>query len=126
MFAKIINLLKYIYILFLKTYSYFMGDTNFFSGVVQILETPKQHFVNNSFNVTVARAAIPLKYGKMQLIHLNFWGALTKNSYKSNDYILVEGYISLRDELPQSIFKSTSKQVTLTVLKVRPFFIFKL
>jgi len=101
-----------------------MGDTNFFAGVVQILEAPKQHYINSSFTVTVARAAIPLKYGKIQLIHLNFWGFLSKNSYKRNDYILVEGYLSLRDELPRSIFRPASKQVTITALKVRPFFLY--
>jgi hypothetical protein len=36
-----------------------MSDTNYISGIVRILEVPKQKFLNNTIAVTEFRAQLP-------------------------------------------------------------------
>ena len=100
-----------------------MGDTNYFSGIVKILETPQQCFINNRNVMITFRAEVP-QNRKNQMISLVFWGNLgheVKNFYRVNDYILIEGYISLQNKKRVNILDKNSKQVIITVLKVYPF-----
>ena len=99
-----------------------MGDTNYFSGIVKILENPKQKFVTKSTAVTTFRVEVP-QNRKNKLISLMFWGNLGRevyDFYKPNDYILVEGYLSLRSKTKEKFENRKPKQVTITVLKVYP------
>ena len=99
-----------------------MGDTNYFSGIVKIIEPPKQYFVNNNNAVTTFRVEVP-QNRQNKLVSLVFWGKLAgdvKNFYTSKDYILIEGYLSLRDKKPIKLEKRTPKQIIITVLKVSP------
>jgi hypothetical protein len=92
-----------------------MGNINYFSGIVKVLETPIQTFFNNKMPVTTFRVEIPQTRNN-RIISLVFWGNLArevKNYYQINDYILIEGYTSIRNK--------NSKKVTITVLKVYPF-----
>jgi hypothetical protein len=41
--------------------------------------------------------------------------------YKINDYILIEGYLSLRDKRGSNLIAQPSKQIEITVLKLYPF-----
>ena len=99
-----------------------MGDTNYFSGIVKILETPKQRFVNERSTMTTFRVEVPQNRNN-KIISLTFWGNLGRevnNFYKINDYILIEGYISLRNKKVLKAFTRNPKQVTITVLRVYP------
>ena len=99
-----------------------MGDTNYFSGIVKILETPKQRFVKKGTAVTTFRVEVP-QNRQNKMISVMFWGNLgreVKDFYKPNDYILVEGYLSLRTKTNVKFENRRPKQVTLTVLKVYP------
>jgi single-stranded DNA-binding protein len=99
-----------------------MGDTNLFGGVVKILETPQQKNLNQNIVFTQFRVQFP-QVRKTSLIQLTFWGNLardTVNHYKINDYILIEGYISLREKKISSRINLKSKQVEVTVLKIYP------
>lgn len=100
-----------------------MGDTNYFSGIVKILETPQQYFINDKTTMITFRVEVPQnRINKM--IWLVFWGNLgneVKNFYKINDYILIEGYISIKNKKRVSRVTKNPKQVTITVLKVHPF-----
>ena len=54
------------------------------------------------------------------IINLVFWGKLSQdiaNYYKIGDYIIIEGYLSLRDKK----MLTNSKKVEITVVKVYPF-----
>ena len=99
-----------------------MANTNHFSGIVKILENPKEYSVNGRARVTQFRVEIPQKR-KNTLVSLLIWGNLgrdVKKFYKVNDYILIEGYSSIR---AKSTFKSTSnnlRQISITVLRVYP------
>lgn len=100
-----------------------MGDTNMIGGIVKILETPKQKIFNTNIPVTQFRVQFP-QVRNNAVIHLTFWGNLARdvaNYYKINDYILIEGYISLRDQKVLNTIISKSKKVEITVLKVYPF-----
>jgi single-stranded DNA-binding protein len=101
-----------------------MGDTNMIGGIVKILETPKQKIFNTNIPVTQFRVQFP-QVRNNTVIHLTFWGNLARdvaNYYKINDYILIEGYISIRNKKALNKIISKSKKVEITVLKVYPFF----
>ena len=99
-----------------------MINTNFFSGIVKILETPKTYFSNEQTQMIGFRAEISQKR-KNKIILLIFWAKLgteVQKFYKINDYILIEGYSSIRSKIfLKSNFK-TSKRVFITVVKVYP------
>ena len=96
-----------------------MGDTNYISGIVKILENPIQTVFNNNIPITRFRVQLP-QVRNNTIINLVFWGKLSQditNYYEIDDYIIIEGYLSLRDK--KTI--KNSKKVEITVLKVYPF-----
>ena len=97
-----------------------MGDTNHISTIVKILETPVQTFINNNqVSFTQVRVQLPQVRNNI-IINLVFWGKLSQdvaNYYRVNDYIIIEGYLSLRNKKAIQNFK----KVEITVLKVYPF-----
>ena len=100
-----------------------MGDTNYISGIVKILETPKQNFFNNNIPVVKFRGQFP-QTRDTKVVKLTFWGNLARDVasyYKINDYVLVEGYVSLRDRQISNLPTRSSKKIEITVLKIYPF-----
>ena len=100
-----------------------MSDTNSISGVVKILETPKQLIINNNILVTRFRVQFP-QVRNNYIVHLKFWGNLARDVatyYKTNDYILIEGYIALKDKQTRTSKTQMSKKIEITVLKIYPF-----
>ena len=96
-----------------------MGDINSVGGVVRILETPRHKILNNSIFYTCFRVQFP-QVRRNLIVDLKFWGNLARDVgtyYKINDYILIEGYLSLKDkQIPQK-----QKKVNITVFKIYPF-----
>lgn len=102
-----------------------MGDTNLVGGIVRILETPKQHVFSTNIMVTRFRVQFP-QLRNTAVVHLTFWGTLARdvsNYYKINDYVLIEGYISLREKKMNTGVISKSKKIEITVLKIYPLFL---
>jgi single-stranded DNA-binding protein len=100
-----------------------MSDTNYIGGIVKILEVPKQKFLNNTLAVTEFRVQLP-QVRNTTIVNLIFWGNLARDVatyYKINDYILIEGYLSLRDKRSSNLIAQPSKQIEITVLKLYPF-----
>ena len=96
-----------------------MGDTNYFSGTVKILNNPIQRLVKKKKLTTILQVEV-VQTRKNKCILLVFWGNLAdkiKTSYKKNDYLLIEGYTSIK--------KTNSKLniIIITVLKASPFFL---
>lgn len=92
-----------------------MQDINYFTGIVKILENPIQKFSKNNILVTEFRAQLP-QFRNARIINLIIWGNLAHdvfNYYKMNDYIIIEGYLSLSK-------KRNFKKIEITVLKVYP------
>jgi len=99
-----------------------MSNTNYFSGIVKILEIPKQRLTSKQIALIIFRAELP-QNRKNRIVSLICWGNLghkMKDFYKVNDYILIEGYISLRNKRKFKVSKKNSKHITITVLKVYP------
>jgi hypothetical protein len=100
-----------------------MGDTNYFSGIVKVLENPRQTFFTDKIPVTTFRVEIP-QIRNNKIISLVFWSSLAhevKTYYQINDYILIEGYLSIRTKKGINLTTKNFKKVTVTVLKVYPF-----
>ena len=100
-----------------------MADMNYIGAIVKILETPKQKFINSNTLVVKFRAQLP-QVRKIRIVTVVLWGNLARtflNYYKKNDYILIEGYSSLRDSKTLNRNNKPFKKVTITVVKVYPF-----
>ena len=100
-----------------------MSDNNFIGGVVKVLETPKQKIINNNILVTCFRVQFPQVRNNC-IVHLTFWGNLTRDVatyYEINDYILIEGYLSLSKKQTPKVTSQKMKKIEITVLKIYPF-----
>jgi single-stranded DNA-binding protein len=100
-----------------------MSDINSISGLVKILENPKQQVISNNILVTNCRVQFPQVRNNC-IVHLKFWGNLARDVaayYKINDYILIEGYIALQNKQKVNSTLQGSKKVEITVLKIYPF-----
>ena len=96
-----------------------MGDMNYIGAIVKILEVPKEKLINSNTLVIKFRAQLH-QVRKDRVVKLVFWNNLAlavRNSYKVNDYILIEGYTSIRKK---STSNKSLKKVTITVVKVYP------
>ena len=96
---------------------------NSIGAIVKILETPKQKFINSNTLVIQFRAQLP-QIREIRIVRLMVWGNLAHavlNYYKINDYILIEGYTSLRNDRNPNLNDKPLKKITITVLKVYPF-----
>jgi hypothetical protein len=90
-----------------------MNYLNSFTGIVRLMEIPVQQTIKKDVLVTKVRAQLP-QIRKTTIITLTFWGKLAQNVatyYKANDYILIEGYLSLNNK----------NHAKITGLKVYPF-----
>jgi single-stranded DNA-binding protein len=99
-----------------------MSDSNFIGSIAKILETPKQTLVNDTIFVTHFRVQFP-QVRNNSIVHLKFWGNLARDVakyYQTNDYILIEGYISLLPSQSSNVTNRTPKKIQITVLKIYP------
>ena len=99
-----------------------MSDTNYFSGIVKILKTPVKSFINKKIIKVTVLVEIP-QIRKNKIVYLTFWGNLAqevKNYYQVNDYVLIEGYLSIEKKTSE-LFSENQKKMIITVLKIYPF-----
>ena len=100
-----------------------MADTNYVGSIVKILEKPRQTVVKDKIAITEFRVQLP-QVRNNRVVNLVFWGKLARDVadyYQVNDYIMVEGYLSLRTKTTTNLKKQNSKKVQITVSKVYPF-----
>lgn len=96
-----------------------MADTNYLGSVVKILEKPIQTIVQDKVLKTECRAQLA-QVRNTRIVNLVFWGNLardTVNSYQVNDYIMIEGYVSLCDMKSKKLVKRNLKKVEIVILK---------
>jgi hypothetical protein len=97
-----------------------MSDTNYVGSVVKILEKPVQTVISEKIIRTDFRVQLA-QVRNVQIAHLTFWGNLARdimNNYQINDYIMVEGYLSLPNKTNNKLAKRQLKKSQITVLKV--------
>ena len=103
-----------------------MADLNYFNGVVRILEVPKEKILNDKFSILKCRVQLP-QIRSNRVVMLNVWSRLAKDllkSYTVNDYILIEGYLSLKIPSKKRLSIKTSKiskKVEINALKIYPY-----
>ena len=98
---------------------------NYVSSIVQILENPKLHSLQNTISRTEFRVRLPQMRNKKSptIVKLVFWGDFAydvANYYRVNDYILIEGYLAYKKE---KFTNQTLKNLEITVFKVYPLFL---
>ena len=99
-----------------------MTGINLVSGVVKILEAPRQTLVNKTVSITEFRVQLP-QFKNTQIIDVVFWDNLGKDVmgyYKLNDYVIVEGYLSTQNNDSSDLGTWKSKRIQITALKVYP------
>ena len=100
-----------------------MSNTNYIGGIVKILETPRQEVIYD--NILIVRCRVQIsQIRETRVIKLVFWGNLAQeviNCYKINDYILIEGYLSITNQIDLEFVTKPLKKIYVTVLKVYPF-----
>lgn len=97
-----------------------MANTNYITGIVKILEVPKQRLLNKKILVTEFRASLPQNKGT-KIVTLVVWGELSNrllNYVKPSDYVLIEGFLAL-----STLQNSKKKKIKITVLKTYPIFL---
>ena len=93
---------------------------NYSNFIVKILKRPKQSLVKKNILLTKLHVQFPSIRNKTDLntIYLFIWGDLGNDImkyYKVNDYILIEGFISLnREKL------TNNQQIKISVFKIYP------
>ena len=102
-----------------------MSATNYISTTVKILEEPKKKESRTSILVTEVRAQVSEVRSKPSkvLVTLQFWGNLGQavlHYYRPNDYLIIEGYISLKRKTILRADPQISKHIEITVFKVYP------
>jgi len=98
---------------------------NFF--LVKIISKPEQSFFKEEKALTeviVKYIPVSKKIDSVNTFNLSIWGTLSYDIvkyYNVNDYILIEGFISIRDNNLKNKSFIKDKQIDLSVLKVYPF-----
>lgn len=103
-----------------------MANTNYISCIVQILEEPRKIVSEQNGTVIKARAQLAeIRTNDVPtLITLTFWGKLSEavlDYYQPTDYIVIEGYLSVKDKQNLESKFSPLKYIEITVLKIYPF-----
>jgi len=100
-----------------------MSDTNHIGAIIKILESPKTKIIKNKISITKFRAQLP-QIRQTRVVEIIVWGNLANDIakyYSVNDYILVEGYLSLHKISPSKSSRKILKRARFTILKAYPF-----
>ena len=97
-----------------------MPDTNFIGSIVKILEPPNQKTLANNLLITRFRVQFP-QVRETSIVYLKFLGNIGKDIiryYKVNDYILIEGYLKLKNQKLSNRSSQKRNQIEITVLRI--------
>nr|UYC31358.1 hypothetical protein [Odontella aurita var. minima] len=99
---------------------------NYVNFIVKIIEKPKQSFFEN--NICITEVLVKLcqtKNNKLEIpLQLSIWGNLgydIMQYYQINDYIIIEGYISLHENKSNNYKIKNNKHIEVSVFKIYPF-----
>ena len=102
-----------------------MGNTNYFYSIVKILENPIQIQINDEISIITFRVELFQIRSNCtnQIIFLVFLGkkiSKVKQYCKINNYILIEGYLSIKEKKSYISSFTTRKSVIVNVSKFYP------
>lgn len=99
-----------------------MPDTNFIGSIVKILEPPNQKSLANNLLITTFRVQFP-QVRENSIVSLKFFGNIGKDIikyYKVNDYILIEGYLKLKNQKLSNSSSQKREDIEITVFRIYP------
>lgn len=99
---------------------------NYSIFTVKVLKNSGQSFFPDGTALTELTVQLPQvrKNSVKILLHVSVWGKLSYDAakyYKPNDYIILEGYMSMGDINVDRITNLKDKQVEISVFKIYPF-----
>lgn len=100
-----------------------MDQTNYIVGIVKILEISKEKIINDKTSVVKLRVQLS-QIRNPKIVTLIFWDNLAHdivNYYKVNDYLIIEGFLSLRTKQTSELKIKNLKKVEITVIRTYPF-----
>nr|YP_009495852.1 hypothetical protein ycf41 [Plagiogramma staurophorum]YP_009495927.1 hypothetical protein ycf41 [Plagiogramma staurophorum]AWT38291.1 hypothetical protein ycf41 [Plagiogramma staurophorum]AWT38366.1 hypothetical protein ycf41 [Plagiogramma staurophorum] len=101
-------------------------NMNYTSFIVKVIKKPIQTFFDDKIPMTQFVVQIPQlrNNDESTIMRVTIWGKLGYDIikyYQVNDYMIIEGYISIRKNLFNSLTIGTSKKVEMSIYKVYPF-----
>ena len=104
---------------------------NYSTFIVKLLENPQQSSFENNIRVTEVVAEFSTKYKKSNpsrnTVRVSAWGDLSDNlinHFQKNDFLVIEGILSLRDNYYYNNAQQSSKKIVeITVANFYPYFL---
>lgn len=99
---------------------------NYSSFIVKIVEEPIQSYFEDGIPMTeiIVKFSQIRKRKTIQTFRISIWGNLADDVikyYQINDYIVIEGYISIRPRFSEDNIFSKNNQVEVSIRKIYPF-----
>lgn len=98
---------------------------NYVIIAVKVIQNSGQSFFTDGTSLTELTVQLPqiFKSNLKLILQLSIWGKLSYDVakyYQPDDYIIIEGYISIRNINVDTLIDSTDKQVEISVFKLYP------
>ena len=95
---------------------------------VKVIKNSGQSFFSDGTALTELSVQLPQvrKSNTKIILQLSIWGKLSYDVvkyYQPDDYIIIEGYISIRNINSDRIVNSLNKEVEISVFKLYPLFL---
>jgi|TARA_B110000444_G_C18844636_1_gene601108 single-stranded DNA-binding protein len=99
---------------------------NYSIFIVKIIQNPEQSFFEDDTSVTEVLVQFPqfLNKNYLDIFQISVWGNLAHDVaqyYKINDYLIIEGSLSLRENHSTNFGTKKDKEIEFTVSKLYPF-----
>jgi len=101
---------------------------NYVTFTVKVIKNSGQSFFSDGTSLTELIVQLPQvrKNNSKIILQLSIWGKLSYDVvkyYQPDDYIIIEGYISIRNIYSDRIVNSLNKEVEISVFKLYPLFL---
>ena len=101
---------------------------NYVLFTVKVIKNSGQSFFSDGTSLTELTVQLPQvrKNNNKVILQVSIWGKLSYDVakyYQPDDYIIIEGYISIRNIDIGRVVSSLNKQVEISVFKLYPLFL---
>jgi single-stranded DNA-binding protein len=101
---------------------------NYVTFTVKVIKNSGQSFFSDGTSLTELTVQLPQvrKNNSKVILQVSIWGKLSYDVakyYQPDDYIIIEGYISIRNIDLGHVVNSLNKQVEISVFKLYPLFL---
>lgn len=101
---------------------------NYSVFIVKIIKFPEQSIYEDDTKISEMLVQIPpvFENNYSDIIPVSVWGTLSQDIiqyYKLNDYILMEGYLSLKKDMFENSKLENDKIIEFSIIKVYPLFL---